>query len=194
MYMPRALRLTPSDHVFHVVNRGNNRQLLFDCPYAYEEYWRLLLKYKRLFHILIHHYVLMPNHVHLVLQPTKKANDVSQFMRRLTLSHTRRINNRLKRSGHLWQGRFFSTPITQDAYLLACGAYVELNPVKAGLVVHPQEYPWSSFGFYAGIVADALVDQHVIMTALGTNPATSRREYLRLIDEKMAMLRAEMRT
>jgi len=93
----------------------------------------------------------MTNHVHLVLAPSDNAAALSAVMQRLELRHTRRINRRLRNSGTLWEGRYKSSPIPTDAYLLACGRYVELNPVRAGMVGWPEDYPWSSFRAQVGM-------------------------------------------
>lgn len=192
--MPRTLRMISPDHVFHVVNRGNNKQDIFQDGADFHAFIRLLILYKRKLHILIHHYVLMPNHIHLLLQPTQKAEDVSRFMQRLTLSHARTTNNRLQRTGHVWQGRFFCSSVTDDAYFLQCALYIESNAARAGFVNHPRDYPWSSFRAYALGESNPLIDVHPLISSLGSDPLSRRREYARLIDLNLAEWRAKMRT
>lgn len=153
--MPRALRIIVDNECYHIINRANAGQMIFDSPPVYIEYQALLEKYARKFGIRIFHYVLMPNHIHLLLEPTQ--GDLPRFMQGLTLSHTRRVNNRQKKYGHLWQGRYKSILVNKDSYFLQCGQYIELNPVRAGIVTDPSDYPWSSYHVYAHGVHNPIV-------------------------------------
>ncbi len=142
--MGRWYRPQAAEIMFHVINRGNARQTLFASRKDFSEYLDLLKKYKEKFFMKIYHYVLMPNHVHLLLEPTLPGT-ISGFMQGLTLAHTRRSNLRTGKSGHVWQGRFKSIIVQNDSHFLQCGRYIELNPVRAKIVVHPSAYRWSSY-------------------------------------------------
>lgn len=184
--MPRSPRQLAAHQTFHVVNRANNRQSIFLRDADFEYYLGLLFRYKNKFGILLHHYVIMPNHVHLLLQATNKPSDISAFMQGVTLSHTRTTNNRLKRSGHLWQGRFFCSLVENDSYFLQCGIYIELNPVRAGLVSQPQDYPWISYSAYASSSSSSLVDTHPFVSSLGTDDISIQTVYSRLVEQNLA--------
>jgi putative transposase len=177
--MPRALRLIVDHECYHVINRSNAGQLIFGSPPAYLEYQALLEKYVNKFDIRIYHYVLMPNHVHLLLEPTN--GNLPRFMQALTLAHTRRVHRRQKTYGHLWQGRYKSFHIDKDAYFLQCGKYIELNPVRAGIVTNPSDYPWSSYSAYAEGVLNPIVTKDQFYAELGKTLEERQRKYRELI-------------
>lgn len=173
--MPRNLRLIVNQECYHVINRANTGQCIFDTPSSFVEYQALLEKYRRKFAVRIYHYVLMPTHVHLLLEPTN--DDLPRFMQGLTLAHTRRVHNRKKTYGHLWQGRYKSFHVDKDNYFLQCGQYIELNPVRAGLVASPSEYPWSSYLAYAHGVYNPIVTLDQFYPSLGKTIAERQAEY-----------------
>lgn len=187
--MTRSLRIQAAQAVFHVVNRGNNRQIIFSSADELDEYHSILKKYKEKFSMHIYHYVFMPNHIHLMLEPTQD-DTLAKFMQAITLSHTRRTNNRSQRSGHLWQGRYFSQHIDQDSYILQCGRYIELNPVRAGLVIHPVFYRWSSYCAYAEGVTDTIVDVDPLFALLGEKIDDARRVYKDLVGQQVRLYQA----
>ena len=173
--MPRPLRLVLKHECYHVINRSNSGQLIFDSPGSYLEYQALLLRYTNKFSVRIYHYVLMPNHVHLLVEPMK--DNLSKFMQAITLSHTRRYNNRQNLHGHLWQGRYKSIHIHKDEYFLQCGRYIERNPVRANLVTEPLEYPWSSYGAYARGLLNPLVTINQFYVDLGKTDQERQLKY-----------------
>lgn len=137
------------DHgIYHVMTRGNNGQMTFHEPHDYQRYVQLLITYARQHHLHVHHFALMPNHVHLILR-VEVAEELSKAMLGLNLTYALYHHRRYQSRGHLWQGRFKSFLIDRESYLLECGRYVELNPVRAGMVAEPATYPWSSYRFYA---------------------------------------------
>jgi putative transposase len=146
--MGRPPRIAFPGLVYHVVNRGNNRQQVFEHEADFRRYLQLLRRYKELYGFRLYHYVLMSNHVHLLLQTSDKGS-ISKIMQGVTLAHTKYYNSKNESSGHVWQGRFKSHVIEKDTYLLQCGRYIELNPVRAKLVHDPGEYRWSSYRFHA---------------------------------------------
>lgn len=148
--MPRYPRAFVAGHPYHIVHRGHDRQPIFATDDDYGFYLENLAEQKRLLGIRVFAYCLMTNHVHLVVQPDQKGSDLSRLMRVLAARHTRYSNRLERRTGTLWEGRFKASLIDTDHYLLACCRYVDLNPVRAGMVVAPQSYRWSSYRARAG--------------------------------------------
>lgn len=166
--------------IYHVTTRGNNRQTIFLQEADFRRCLKLLQSYKRKFAFKLHAYALMPNHVHLLIEPSVKAN-LSRIMQSFSIAYTKYFNKKHKQVGHLFQGRFFSKLIDQEPYLLVASRYIHLNPVKAKLVKHPTEYRWSSYPAYT-LQQDAwaLVDtQMVLALALLNGNASDQRESYR---------------
>ena len=193
--MPRIARTAPKEYIYHILTRGNNRQNIFRDESDYKKYIDILLKYKDTYRFKLYHYVLMSNHVHLVMEVAEQGGDLSQIMKGINLSYVQYYKSRYKHSGHFWQDRYKSIIISKDTYLLACGSYVELNPVRAGMAVDPKDYRWSSYNVYAYGKRDALIDEHPIYQNLAKDEREQRREYRDfvkgMIREKNAM-RGEM--
>ena len=129
--------------------------------------------------VWIHAYVLMTNHVHLLLS-AGRADAPSAMMKALGQRYVQYINRTYRRSGTLWEGRFRSCLTQQETYLLACQRYIELNPVRAGMVTHPAEYRWSSYRANAQGEPDALVQAHPIYAALGLDAQSRQAAYREL--------------
>lgn len=146
--MPRSARLIPEEGIFHVITRGNNRMEVFHEDEDYGKYLEILSSIQSLHPFQLYHYCLMTNHVHLLLE-TQLNSPLSQIMKKLNLTYALYYKKKYRHVGHFWQDRFKSLLIEKDIYLLACGAYIELNPVKAGIVKDPINYPHSSYSFYA---------------------------------------------
>ncbi len=164
--MARLPRFILPDYPQHVIQRGNNRQqILFDE----DDYWfiweRLAAGAKR-FQCAIHAYVLMPNHFHLLLTP-QRENGVGKLMQYVGRYYVHYFNTKYRHSGTLWEGRYRATLVDPQAYLLAVAHYIEANPVRAGLVSHPAEYDWSSYGHNAKGADDPLVSPHREYERLG---------------------------
>jgi putative transposase len=147
--MGRPRRLAPGGLVYHVLNRANARRPIFKKDEDYRAFERVLEAVQERVAMRILAYCLMPNHWHLVLWP-RKDGDLSTFMRLLTLTHTQRwhAHRHSAGTGHLYQGRFKSFIVEQDAYLLTVCRYVERNAVRAGLVKRADQWPWSSLWRY----------------------------------------------
>ncbi len=141
--MPRPLRPVDKGLIYHVINRGNNRQNVFDKPEDFEAFLRSMrdLKERRSFEL--YGYCLMTNHIHLLIKPLETT--ISRVMQSLLVSHTQRYHRRYKSGGHVWQGRFKSPVVQDDEHLLRVLRYIEANPVKAGMVDRAGDYAWSSF-------------------------------------------------
>ena len=156
--MPRMARIVVPNLPHHIVQRGHNRNAVFveEADYAY--YLETLDHWKRELDVLVYSWCLMTNHVHLILSPGDDADALGKLMKRLAGRQTRYVNKQEHRTGSLWEGRFKSSPIQTDSYLLQCCRYVELNPVKAGMVKRAEDYPWSSFRSKVGLEASTLLD------------------------------------
>jgi REP element-mobilizing transposase RayT len=146
--MPRLPRVILPGGIFHVTLRGNNRQQIFQDGADYRRYLVELGQGLQEYSCDLLAYALMPNHVHLVLKDHQAL--LSRLMQVFNAGFTRYFNKRHTRVGHLYQGRFHATLVDRDAYLLEVTRYVHLNPVRAGLVGRPEEYPWSSYRVYIG--------------------------------------------
>ena len=142
--MPSGPRLLLDNVLYHIISRGNQQQKTFIDNEDFEYYLMRLRKYKRRYEFLLYAYCLMPNHPH-ILGEIKNPKDLSCFMHDLTRSYTAYFNKKYKKVGHLWQGRFKSKIVTKDQYLIDCINYIELNPVRAGLVKSPMDWPYSSY-------------------------------------------------
>ena len=131
--MPRISRGLADDSIYHVINRGNGEQVVFQKDKDYESFVNLMKEAKIRYAIKIFAYCLMPNHFHIVVMP-HQSEDLSKWMQWLLTSHVRRFHKHYGTSGHIWQGRYKSFLIQKDSHLLTVLKYVESNPLRAGLV------------------------------------------------------------
>lgn len=152
----------------HVIQRGNNRQPCFHDEQDYRHYLNALRDAADKNDCRVHAYVLMPNHVHLLVTPMAD-HGVTHLMQDVGRKYVRYVNHRYQRTGTLWEGRYKSSLIDSDAYLLACMRYIELNPVRAGLVREPNDYLWSSYVSNAHGARNVILTPHPLMTHLGTD-------------------------
>jgi putative transposase len=145
--MPRTARIAPGDVIYHVLNRGVGKTTLFRKPGDFEAFQRCVIRTREASPIRVLAYCVMSNHWHFVLWPARDG-ELAKFMLRLTVSHARRwlIHRELVGTGHLYQGRYKSFPMQDDAHLSTVCRYVERNPVRAALVTHSANWPWSSAG------------------------------------------------
>ncbi len=167
--MARLPRLTLPGYPHHVLLRGNNRQPIFLGNADYQFLLDLIEESAKKFGVSVHAYVLMSNHFHLLLTP-ESADSLPRMMQAVGRRYVRYFNDGQGRSGTLWEGRYRSTLIQTDAYLLACMAYIDLNPVRATLVQSARDYPWSSHGHYIGLRNDKLVTPHPLYWTLANTP------------------------
>jgi putative transposase len=147
--MARQPRLTVAAYPHHIIQRGNNRQLIVLDDADRQFLLALWQAQAQACQVAVHAYVLMGNHFHLLATP-ETAQGVPRIMQAVGRSYVRYFNNRHGRSGTLWEGRYRSTLIETERYLLACMAYIDLNPVRAGMVAEPAEYRWSGYGEAVG--------------------------------------------
>jgi putative transposase len=178
--MARLPRLTVPGYPHHIIQRGNNRQAIFADRADHELLLSLLDENARKQHVAIHAYVLMSNHFHLLATPGT-AEGIPQMMQGVGRSYVRYYNQRHARTGTLWEGRYRSTLIQAERYLLACMVYIDLNPVRAGMVADPAEYPWSSHAHYIGRRGDRLVTPHALYWELGNTPFARDQAYAELV-------------
>jgi len=152
----------------HVIQRGNNREPCFYADQDYRRYLDDLFECSTKYQCQIHAYVLMTNHVHLLVTPLVE-HGVSSMMQALGRRYVYYINKHYHRSGTLWEGRFKASLVDSDQYLLTCMRYIELNPVRANMVDHPGEYAWSSYHANAQGRKDSLIEPHSLYLSLGTS-------------------------
>jgi putative transposase len=193
--MPRTARIAPNENVYHILTRGNNRQDVFKDEKDYERYKDILKRYKERYTFRLYHYALMRNHVHLVLETTDKDGKLSDIMKGINLSYAQYYKHKHRHIGHFWQDRYKSIIISKDDYLLACGSYVELNPVRAKIVEGPGDYRWSSYNAYAYGKKDIIVDEHPIYRGLSKDEAERRKKYREFVKgmiKEKATMKGEM--
>jgi len=177
--MPRRARLRFAGAPLHIIQRGNNRSACFFADHDYGCYLHHLEELAARYTCSIHAYVMMTNHVHLLLTPGR-PDGASLLMKHLGQRYVQYVNRVYDRRGTLWEGRFRSSIVQAETYLLRCQRYIELNPVRAGMVDTPGAYPWSSFGANALGDRGELITPHPIFLALGPDEVTRRAAYLEL--------------
>ena len=160
----------------HIVQRGHNRQAVFAEVDDYRRYLNTLREFKNEYGVQVYAYCLMTNHVHLLLAPDDSVG-IGKLMKRLAGRQTRNHNRLEGRSGSLWEGRYKSSPVQTDRYLLACGRYIELNPIRARMVAQPEAYPWSSCCHRLGEAECDWLDPDPGYLALGENDTLRRTRY-----------------
>lgn len=183
--MPRKARIVLANCPHHVVQRGHNRAIVFveDSDFLY--YLENLSEWKNRLGCRIYSYCLMTNHIHLVIDPGDKTENLGLLMKRVAGRQTRRVNTLEGRSGSLWEGRYKSSPIETDPYLLACCRYVELNPVRARMVAAPEQYRWSSYRAKVGILDNVWLDTDPCYLALGDTNADRQQRYRKWVSSSI---------
>jgi len=176
--MARLPRIAPVGIPLHLIQRGNNRQVCFNSDEDCDAYIGWLKKYSHQYEVDVHAWVLMTNHVHLLCTP-QKENGVSRMMQSLGRCYVRYFNDKYQRTGTLWEGRYKSCLVQAEQYLLEVYRYIELNPVRAGMVDDPGEYSWSSYQINALGRTSDLCAPHPEYLKLGTSR-----------DERLASYRA----
>lgn len=178
--MPRPPRVCPAGIAQHIIQRGHNRQNCFHCSHDFATYASILRTAVQRWNVAVHAWVFMSNHVHLLVTPLEDGA-VSRLMHQLAGSYVRYYNTRYGRSGALWEGRFRSCLVQDDEYLLQCYRYIELNPVRAGMVQHPEEYHWSSYHSNARGAPSNLLTPHATYLGLGDETVRHQR-YRRMFE------------
>lgn len=178
--MPRRARLLLPNVPLHIIQRGNNRQACFFAEEDCIVYLDWLKEYAAKTGCLIHAYMLMTNHIHLLIS-TEHSESAAALMKALGQRYVQYVNRTYQRSGTLWEGRFKSCLMQEDNYLLSCQRYIELNPVRAGMVAHPAEYRWSSYRANAQGEVDALLQPHSLYEGLGRSAESRQTAYRELL-------------
>ena len=174
--MPRLPRYAAAGQPQHVIQRGNNKAPLFTAAAEYARFSAYLLSARHRHQCEIHAYVLMTNHIHLLITP-RQENGIAKLMQSVGIQYVRYFNGRHSRTGTLWEGRYRATLIDSDRYLLACYRYIELNPIRARLVSHPAEYQWSSYAANARGTPDRLISPHALYLNLGRDAIARQAAY-----------------
>ena len=174
--MARLPRLTVPGYPHYIVQRGNNRQSIFSSVADHQVLLALLNENAQKFGVALHAYVLMDNHFQLLATPST-AEALPHMMQAVGRRYVRYFNDQQGRTGTLWEGRYRSTVIDTDRYLLACMAYIDLSPVRAGLVKEASAYAWSSHAHYAGLRTDRGVTPHALFWTLGNTPFSREAAY-----------------
>lgn len=156
--MPRKPRILADGHIYHVLNRGNDKKKIFHTNGDYAIFINLIERAKGLFPVKIYAYCLMPNHYHFVMSSDKAIN-ISKFVHWLATSHAHRYHKYYGTTGHIWEGRYKSFMVQQDSYLLMVLRYVEANPVRGGLVISAKDWEWSSLRQRIKLSDKSIIDQ-----------------------------------
>ncbi len=182
--MPRRSRIIVPNIPLHIIQRGNNRQACFFTDEDYLFYLEWLEEYAKSAECSVHAYVLMTNHVHILLTP-RNSDSAGNLMKRLGQRYVQYINRSYKRSGTLWEGRFRSSIVQQQEYLFSCQRYIEMNPVRAGLVEHPAEYRWSSYQMNGQGKSSDLLTYHSLYMNLGQTDTERQAAYRELFRNEL---------
>jgi putative transposase len=182
--MPRSARLILPKSFYHIMARGNNKNIIFKSDEDYNYYLSLIAKYKAEHPFDLYHYCLMPNHIHFLIK-TDKGADFSTFMKKINLAYFYHYKQTYGWVGHFWQDRFKSQPVGKDNYFIQCGKYVELNPFRKRLLEKPEDYQYSSYNYYAFGKKDDLVSRDLFYDDLGKTDKSRRENYRELIIEQI---------
>lgn len=195
--MPRKARLLVPNCPHHIVQRGHNRNTVFVADDDYQFYLENLFEWKVKLGIKVYAWCLMTNHVHLIVEPGDDAKTISELMKRLAGRQSALVNKLEKRTGSLWDGRFKASPIQRDEYMLPCLRYVEMNPVRANMVVGPRQYRWSSYRERMGLEKKHRIDVDPTFLSLGESEEARRARYMEYVkvgitDKEINLLRAAL--
>jgi putative transposase len=183
--MGRYARKTIADIPYHIINRGNNHQPIFFCDDDYLYFLESIELAKEKYPCRIYSFVLMTNHIHLLLEPAGDDGNLANFMKHILQRHGQYINKFYRRSGTLWEGRFKSSPISLDRHLMACSRYIEMNPVRAAIVEKPDDYVFSSYGTKTGSKKLKFLDYDPTYMALGNTDQERQVAYQSLFHESI---------
>lgn len=194
--MARSPRIALPGYPHHVIQRGNNRQAIFLSEEDYRFYLDCFRRAKEERRCRIYAYCLMSNHVHFLIAPSD-SQGLSRLLQSVGRRYVQYFNWRHGRTGTLWEGRFRSSLVSMDDYLLACCRYIELNPVRAKMVSQPRDYRWSSYGFHGEGTKDALLDADPSYLALGDSDLQRQQNYRQFVEagnpeHELAIIRASV--
>ena len=188
--MARTSRLVVADFPHHIIQRGSNKVATFIDDLDRQKFLSCLGEGAKRFKVAIHAYVLMGNHFHLLVTPsdTQALGRMMQWVGRFYVPY---FNRKYGRTGPLWEGRFKASVIDSEQYFLICSRYIELNPVRAGLVTYPSAYPWSSYAHHVGNRLDSLISDHPLYWAMGNTPFEREAAYRQYLSESVAQAQAD---
>ncbi len=189
--MARLPRLVIPNQPHHVIQRGNDRQLIFRDTSDYCAFLAWLREAAKQFKVAIHAYALMSNHLHLLVSPSDQQG-LGRMMQWVGRHYVPYFNRKYARVGTLWQGRYRATVIDSERYFMTCSRYIELNPVSAGITHNPADYPWSSYNHHVGIKSDPLITDHSLYWALGNTPFQREAAYKELVEQALTPEEIEM--
>ncbi len=182
--MARLPRYVLPGHPQHIIQRGNNRNAIFAADEDYAFYRKCLLQACIEHAVQVHAYVFMTNHVHLLMTPATK-NGLSKVMQSVGRRYVQYFNYTYKRTGTLWEGRYKATLVDSEHYLLTCYRYIELNPVRANMVSHPEMYPCSSYHRNALGLPDELITPHDLYLSLASTDKKRQSAYRNLFKQSI---------
>lgn len=180
--MARLPRLVVPHQPHHVIQSGNDRQIIFRDSDDYVAFLGWLREAAKQFKVAIHAYALMPNHLHLLVSPAD-GTGLGRMMQWVGRHYVPYFNAKYLRTGTLWQGRYKAAVIESEQYFLVCSRYIESNPVRKGLTAAPEDYPWSSYPHHIGIKPDPLITDHHVYWALGNTPFDREASYKALMEQ-----------
>ena len=179
--MARSPRIALPGYPHHVIQRGNNRQSICLTDDDYKFYIDCLLRSKEELRCRIYAYCFMSNHVHFLIEPSDPEG-LSGLLQSVGRRYVQYFNRQQKRTGTLWEGRFRSSLVSTDDYLLTCCRYIELNPVRSRMVAHPRDYRWSSYRFHGEGTRDALLDEDPCYLGLGDTALQRQQGYRQFVE------------
>lgn len=183
--MARLPRLVLPNHPHHIIQEGNDRQLIFREDEDYQRFLGWLKDSAREFKVAVHAYVLMPNHLHLLASPSTEEG-LARMMQRVGRYYVPWFNQKYQRLGGLFRGRFKTSLIDPDGYFMLCSRYIEFNPVRSGAVADPADYPWSSYAHHAGVRQESLIIDHASYWGLGNTPFQREAAYIELARQPLS--------
>lgn len=179
--MPRKPRNLYRGEYYHILNRGNNRQRLFQKDEDFEFYLRLLLRYLEKYNVNLYHYCLMTNHTHLLMRGDDANDAIIRLMHASQTAYAVYFKRVHETTGHVFENRFRHFHIACESYLLECGRYIERNPVRAGMAPTTAHYRWSSFQYYAYGISDLLLRPNPLYLGLAPTPKERQRAYQKYV-------------
>jgi len=189
--MPRRPRkeIDQKGAIFHIVCRGNNQRRIFLSSRDYKKFLKILEEAKKKFPFYLYSFTLIPNHYHLEIETIKIS--ISKIMHFINNCYVKYFNRRYKRSGHLFEDRFYCSHIDNESYFWQVAQYIDLNAVKAGLVEKPEDYPWSSYKFYYQNEDDGkLIDNERFLRFGGDEPLEKlRQNYIKFVEDGLKLLK-----
>lgn len=184
--MGRSSRINRPGLTYHVINRGNNRDVIFAEEEDFRHYLNCIQRYKKKYMFKLFAFCLMTNHVHLLIKVTEHGS-ISKIMQSITVAHTRYYNFKYQRCGHVWQGRFESPIVSDDHYLMNVMRYIEQNPVRAKMVSKIDQYPWNSYRLNTRQKDSVMIDreENLVYKRLGKEWPSRLTRYKKLVQTNL---------